>query len=201
VQRDAGCPIWVKDRSVGECLGDLIPSRKQEPVRRHEVELDEDVLVARIGAQPGEVEVDRAVAVDVDPVRLPFVRQSVAVGVGHSDGEGHFAVRVVVDVVVARGLRLHLQVHLELELVDAGVEHSGYSEGRTAGHDSDQDAAVIAELREGVARRAARDAERLSLVADLEAHRHRGKRAALREVAAARVGVDVDHRCADLGRA
>ena len=51
-------------------------------VRRHVVDLDEDVLVAWVGAHAGQVEVDRAVAVDVHAVRLPGVRQRVAVGVG-----------------------------------------------------------------------------------------------------------------------
>lgn len=49
---------------------------------RHVVELDEDVPAVRLRAHRGQVDVDRPVAVRVDPVPLPLVPQRVAVRVG-----------------------------------------------------------------------------------------------------------------------
>ena len=67
------CRVERSDHLVDRVVRDLVPG--------HVIELDEDVLVLRIGAHLRQVDVDRAVAVRVHAVLLPAVRQPVAIGV------------------------------------------------------------------------------------------------------------------------
>ena len=66
--------------SANDCVHD-VDGGLQERMALHVVDLEEDVLVQRVGAHRRQVEVDRPVAVGVDAVLLPEVGQRVAVGV------------------------------------------------------------------------------------------------------------------------
>jgi hypothetical protein len=85
VDRDTGRAVRVADRSGREDLHDPVERRGGREPAGHVVHLDEEVLLVRVRAQRGQVHVDHAVAVGVVPVRLPGVRQCVAVGVGRGD--------------------------------------------------------------------------------------------------------------------
>ena len=84
VQLDAACPVRVGDRRRREGGSHIGERAGLRCMGGHEVDLDEHVLVLRVGVIRRLVQrqVDGAVAVAVDAARLPSVQQTITVGVG-----------------------------------------------------------------------------------------------------------------------
>jgi len=84
VQRDAPAAIRVGHRCVGEPVMGMSSAAWGKLVAPHRVELHEQVLVLRVGAVEVERYVGAAVAVAIDAVGLPVVREAVTVAVDRS---------------------------------------------------------------------------------------------------------------------